>query len=169
MIKANWIGEAYSYGVMRPFISFTAHDVELLFTIQKETELTDEEEFQDRYFTVERIDKKLAKTAAIVEEIYEEVQEIWLIKTDEEFRKRFQHNYYLLKFYTENTTLTLGAYSDTKNTPTAKNSYILCTTDFVNLLAKGEKVERAEQLSNTNFKKIGCLLNKKELAKELLR
>lgn len=169
MIKINWIGEAYSYGLMRPFISITAHDVELLFTIQKETELQDEEEFQDGYFSVECLNKKAVKTVAVVEEIDEEVEEIWLIKTDDEFRKRFKHTYYLLKFYMPNTALTVGVYSDNKNRATAENSYILCTTDFINLLASGEKVEKAEQLADTNFQKFSCILDKKELAKQLLR
>lgn len=169
MIKINWVGEAFSYGVMRPFVSITAHDVELLFTIQKETELEDEEEFQDRYFALERLSKRDAKTVSKIDDIGEEVESVWFIKTDDEFRRAFKHTYYLLKFYTKNTTLTIGAYSDNKSKPSAENSYLICTTDFINLLAKGVKVEDGVELKDTNFEKMMCIFDKKELAKELLR
>lgn len=167
-MKLKWIGSGFSYGAMRDFVMFEAHNVELLFSIHKETELDDDEPGKD-YFSVDRVEHKFAKTITATREIEEEVRSVYLIKTDDEFRKSFQHSYYIMKFAVESTTLTIGAYTDTRNTPTAENSYLLCTTDFINLLAKGEKIEKAEQIKNTSFEKLMCLFDKKELAKELLR
>ncbi len=165
----KWHGEGYTYAAVRYFVLFEAHGVDLLFVAYKQRDLKDEEEFKNHYFYVDRASNKFMKTITPTWEIEEEVESVYLIKTDDDFRKRLHHSYYIMKFVTENEVLTIGAYTDTKNKPTEDNSYLLCTTDFINLLAPSQKVETGKELKDTSFEKMMCLFDKKELAKELLR
>ena len=103
------------------------------------------------------------------EYISEEIDNVYLINTDDEFRKKFKRSYSILKIETSNTILTIGAYCDNKNKMTPDNIYLLCTTDFINLLAASEKVVSKSQLDGTPFEELSCIIDNKELAKLLLR
>jgi hypothetical protein len=64
---------------------------------------------------------------------------------------------------------TIGIYNDNGKKPTVDNSYLLCTTDFVNVLARAEKITGSKQIENTPFAALGSLFNKNELTKKLLK
>ena len=162
MTTFDWRGEGFTYGQKVSFFQITYEDVPLVFCIYKTTS------FSDEPFVIERI-KKNIKSININDEIEEEIKNIYLIKTDDDFRKEFKRSCYILKFVTETEVVTIGAYTDNQKKMTPDNLYLLCERDFINVLAKGELVESVEQIEMTAFDPLKPIFNKKELAKELLR
>jgi hypothetical protein len=142
--------------------SITTQKVELIYTIHKATSVSDEP------FLIERIAKNKG-TINITREVEEEVSEAHIITTDDDFRKRFKRSYHLIKLVTDTEVITIGAYTDSSKKMAADNLYVLCTTDFINLLARSEKIINADQLNNTHFEPLKCVFSSKELAMELLR
>lgn len=162
MTTFDWTGKSFSFGQKVNFFQITFEEVPLVFCIYKTTS------FSDEPFVIERVSKNI-KLIEIQHEIEEEIKEIHLIKTDDDFRKKFKRSYYLLKFITENDIITLGAYTDNQKRMTPDNLYLLCEIDFINILAKSDLVESIDQIAMTAFDPLKSILNKKELAKELLR
>lgn len=158
------IGTAPMYGKVLQFASFKVQDILLEFVIYPTQD--DSEPFP---FKVQRFMRKAEGVPKVVNSLHEEVKNIYYINTDDEFRKKFKHYYNIIKFETENNILTFGAYSDSSAVPTPDNIYLICTKDFVNLLAPSKKLETPDQLKDTPFEILSCMLDKKELAKELLR
>ena len=162
MAVFDWIGEGFSYGQKVNFFQITTEEVPLVFCIYKTTS------FSDEPFVIERVSKNI-KSINIQNEIEEEIKAVYLIKTDNDFRKKFRRSYYLLKFITELEVVTIGAYTDNEKRMTPDNLYLLCEKDFINILAKAEKVESISQLAITAFDPLKSIFDKKELAKDLLR
>jgi len=162
MATFDWIGEGFSFGQRVKFFQITYEDVLLVFCIYKTTL------FSDEPFVIERITKNI-KSINIQHEIEEEIKDIHLIKTDDNFRKKFKRSYYLLKFITENDVITIGAYTDNQKKMMPDNLYLLCERDFINVLAKTDIIKSIDQIAMTAFDPLKSTLNKKELAKELLR
>jgi hypothetical protein len=160
-IKLNWLGEGFTFGKKTKFFCINAHGLDLVFSIYKSSGV-------DGAFGIHR-ESKNTKTINKERIIDEEVKSMLLIKTDDEFRNKFKHSYYILKLETDNYVANLGAYCDTRNPMSVDNIYLLCTTDFVNLLAEGKKVELAEDLRDSNFESLMCLIDENEMTKELLR
>ena len=148
------------YGKKVYFFSTYSYGVELKFSIFK---TQDEKEI----FPFKIIVNNFKPTDKSV--INEEIKNIFLIRTDEKFRKKFKHHFDIIKFITDNYIVTIGSYSDTSNPPTSDNIYLVCTEHFVNLLAPTVKVTSVEQLKNTPFESLACVFDKKELAKVLLK
>jgi hypothetical protein len=159
----KWYGSGFDYGQKVKFFCLEIDQVELIFTIHKSTHLSDEP------FLIERSTKKNVNTITTEHESGEVVSSIHLIKTDENFRKKFKRSYYLLKFITADQVFTIGAYSDSSSKMNAMNSYLLCTHEFINLLADSVVVTEPQQIMNTAFECLKCLFSKKELAIELLK
>ena len=162
MTTFDWTGKSFSFGQKVDFFQITFEEVPLVFNIYKTTS------FSDEPFVIERVSKNI-KLIEIQHEVEEEIKETHLIKTDDDFRKKFKRSYYLLKFITENDIITLGAYTDNQKKMTPDNLYILCERDFINILAKSELIESIDQIAMTAFDPLKSTFNKKELAKELLR
>lgn len=160
-LKFNWIGDGFAFGSKVKFFSVSAHGLELVFSIFKQSD-------GECPFAVRR-ESKNTKTVNKERMIDEDVKNIYLIRTDSAFRKKFRHSYYVLKFETENFVVNIGAYADSMEAMTPNNSYLLCTTDFINLLAEYQKIETAEQLAESSFSPLMCLIDKNEMTKELLR
>ena len=158
----DWIGEGFTYGQKVSFFQITSEDVPLVFCIYKTTS------FSDEPFVLERISKNI-KSINIKHEIEEEVKNVYLIKTDDVFRKKFKRSYYVVKFETESNVITVGAYTDNHMRMKPDNLYLLCEVDFINILARADLVESVDQISTTAFDPLKPIFNKKELAKELLR
>jgi hypothetical protein len=163
-MKLNWIGEAFKYGRTLEFFSITSFGVEQIFYIFS---VSDDE--SDDIFKVEYLKEINTKVIETTEEIEEPVKAVYLINTDDDFRKKMKRSYYLLKFVTDNEVFTIGIYNDNGKKPTVDNSYLLCTTDFVNVLARAEKITGSKQIENTPFAALGSLFNKNELTKKLLK
>lgn len=162
-MKFNWIGDAFEYGSRLNFFSISAHNVDLNFVLYPVSDPDDE-----AVFGVQRSPKN-PNTINKETEIDENINEVYLIQTGESFRKSFKRSYRILKFVTDNHVISIGIYNDNGKKPTPDNSYLLCTTDFINLLAESEKIENAEQIKDTPFQELMCIFSKKELAKELLK
>ena len=162
MTTFDWTGKSFSFGQKVDFFQITFEEVPLVFNIYKTTS------FSNEPFVIERISKNI-KLIEIRHEIEEEIKEIHLIKTDDDFRKKFKRSYYLLKFITENDIITVGAYTDNQQRMTPDNLYLLCERDFINILAKSELIESIDQIAMTAFDPLKSIFSKKELAKELLR
>ena len=160
----KWYGEGFNYGQKVKYLCLEANQVELIFAIHKSTSLSDEP------FIIERTNKN-ANTIVIHHEADVIVDDVHLIKTDDDFRKKFKHSYYILKFVTrsDNHVITIGVYSDSDKKLNSNNCYLLCTQDFINLLASSVIVREPEQLVGTTFEPLKCLFSKKELAIELLK
>lgn len=158
----DWIGEGFTYGQKVSFFQITSEDVPLVFCIYKTTS------FSDEPFVVERISKNI-KSINVNHEIEEEIKNVYLIKTEDDFRKKFKRSYYILKFETESNIITIGAYTDNEKRMKPDNLYLLCEKDFINILARADLVESVDQISTTAFDPLKPIFNKKELAKELLR
>ena len=158
----DWIGEGFTYGQKVSFFQITSEDVPLVFCIYKTTS------FSDEPFVIERISKNI-KSINIQHEIEEKVDAVFIIKTDDDFRKKFKRSYYLLKLVTESEVITIGAYTDNEKRMKPDNLYLLCEKDFINILARADLVESVDQISTTAFDPLKPIFNKKELAKELLR
>jgi hypothetical protein len=148
------------YGKLLNILKINTFDVDVNFVIYKTQDLDEENPFK-----VGIIKTKNKES----DNIDEEIKNIYLIRTDEIFRKKFNHYYDVLKLETENNIITFGAYSDSKNKPNSDNISLLCTIDFINLLAPITVVTDYRQLKDTPFKFFGCLLEKKELSKILLQ
>lgn len=162
MATFDWIGEGFSYGEKTRFFSITTEGVQLVFCIYKTTS------FSDEPFVIERISKNI-NSINIETPIEEEIKNIYMVNTDDFFRKKFKRSYYLLKIETESEVITLGAYTDNNRIMTPDNLYLLCNTDYINILARTELVTEVEQIDYTAFKPLKAIFNKKELAIELLR
>lgn len=162
MATFDWIGEGFNYGKKINFFSITTEDVQLIFCIYKTTT------FSDEPFVIERATKNI-NSINIQNEIEEEIKNIYIVKTDDFFRKKFKRSYYLLKFETESRIITVGAYTDNRMAITPDNMYLVCEGSYINILAETEVVESAEQLDGTAFGPLKAIFNKKELAKELLK
>jgi hypothetical protein len=160
-LKFNWLGDGFSFGQKVKFFSVSAHGLELMFSIYKHAT-------EEGVFSIKRETKSL-KTINKNFTIDEDVKNIYLIKTDVDFRKKMKHSYHIIKFETESHIVNIGAYSDSLDEMTPNNSYLLCTSDFINLLAPTEKIEDIEQIRDTCFNPLMCLLDKNEMTKELLR
>jgi len=160
-LKFNWLGDGFSFGQKVKFFSISAHGLELVFSIFKHAT-------EDGVFSIRRETKNI-KTINKSTTVEEDVKNIYLIKTDNDFRKKTKHSYHIIKFETENYIVNIGAYSDSQNEMTPNNSYLLCTSEFINLLAPTEKIEDIEQIRNTCFNPMMCLLDKNEMTKELLK
>lgn len=163
-MKLNWLGEAFKYGRALEFFSITSFGIEQVFYIFS---ISDEESHD--IFKIEYSKEINTKVIETTEEIEEPVKSVFLIKTDDDFRKRMKRSYYLLKFVTDNEVFTVGIYNDNGKKPTVDNSYLLCTTDFINVLTRAEKVTTSEQLEGTPFEELGSIFNKNELTKKLLK
>jgi len=150
------------FGKVIEGISVYAQNVLLDFIIFKTQD-------EDEKFPFKTTRIKNDKLANIITPIGEEVLNLYLVRTDDNFRKKFKHSYDLIKFETENYVLTFGAYCDHAFPMTADNLYLQCTIDFINLLTDATKIESSEQLKDTPFEPLACIFDKKELAKELLR
>jgi hypothetical protein len=160
-LRFNWTGDGFAFGAKVKFFSINAHGLELVFSIFKQSGA-------ECPFAIKREAKNI-KTVNKERVVEEDIKNIYIIRTDAAFRKRFKHSYYVLKFETENFVINVGAYADSMDAMTPNNSYLLCTTDFVNLLAEYQKVETAEQLAESSFSPLMCLIDKNEMTKELLR
>lgn len=158
----DWIGEGFTYGQKVSFFQITSEDVALVFCIYKTTS------FSDEPFVIERISKNI-KSININHEIEEEVKGVYMIQTDDVFRKKFKRSYYLVKFVTESDVITIGAYTDNDKRMKPDNLYLLCERDFVNILAETKIIESVEEIADTAFDPLKPIFNRKELAKELLR
>lgn len=161
----KWHGDGFSFGQKVDYfcLEISNIEVELIFCIHKSTSLSDEA------FKIERANKNV-NTINIRNEIDEKVQAVYLVKTDETFRKKFKRSYYIIRFFLENESVfSIGAYSDSEKRMTANNCYLICTLDFINLLADASKIIGPEQLVGTIFEPLKCLFSKKELAIELLK
>jgi hypothetical protein len=158
-LKFNWIGQGFSFGQQMKFFCISAHALDLVFSIRRDSE--------GHGFVITRETKNI-KTINRLVKIEEDVKNIFLIVTDEAFEKKFKRAYYILKFETENYVATVGTYTDNVGYGVA-NTYVLCTTDFINLLAATVKVETADQLRLTDFGSLMCIIDKNEMTKELLR
>lgn len=162
-MKFNWIGDAFEYGSRLNFFSISAHNVELNFVLYPVSDPDD-----DAIFGIQRSSKN-PNTINKEIEIDEDIEEVYLIETDNDFRKKFKRSYQMMKFVTSDHVISVGIYNDNGKQPTPDNSYLLCTTDFINLLADSKKIENADQIKDTPFRELMCIFSKKELAKELLK
>jgi hypothetical protein len=164
MLEANfnWIGEGFNYGQKVKFFCVTKEGVELIYIVYKTTS------FSDEFFKIERVHRS-AVSVNIIREIEEPILGIFIIKTDDEFRKKFKRSYYLLKIITETQAITIGAYTDNDRKVSPDNLYLLCDSDFINILTRIKKVEFIGQIVGTVFEPLKVLFDKKELALELLR
>jgi hypothetical protein len=160
----NWVGSAFHYGKLIRYFSITYDDVELVFIIYR----TEDEE-SDSVFEIQRVTKKDCRSVRKDNQIYEEINEVFYIHTDDDFRKKYKHSYDILKFVCESTVVTIGAYNDSKVKMDRGNPYLVCTIDFINILAESVKITDEQQLKDTSFDKLRCIFSKRELAKELLR
>lgn len=161
-ITFDWLGDSFYFGQKASFFKVTTDKVSLTYAIYKTTKLS------DRPFKVERSDKN-TKTVNIHYEIEERVKDIYLVNTDDHFRKKFKRSYSLLKFVTDDNVISIGGYTDNEKRMASDNVYIICSKDFINVLAKTDKIEDVSQLDNTPFEETKPIFDKKELAKELLR
>lgn len=164
-MKLNWIGEAPWYGRNLNFMYFTSFGVDQYFYIYG---VSDDEE-SNHLFKVKYADEVNTMMMGHWGEVYEDIESVHLIKTDEDFRKRMKRSYNLLKFVTDSEVLTIGIYNDDGKIPTLDNSYLLCTIDFVSILAESERVTSSDQLKGTPFEEMGSLFNKSQLTKRLLK
>jgi hypothetical protein len=155
-MKLNWLGSGFIFGERRKFASFSAFDVELNFTISHSS-------IDDSVIIQEM---KLSKTINHDLEVNQEVVKVYKIITDEKFNKKLNRHYELLKFATEDFVITMGLYKD--DLRSNSKPYLVCSNDYINLLAETEVVEDAEVLRATIFEPMMCLFSKKELAKALL-
>jgi hypothetical protein len=159
----NWIGSGFLFGVFLDFFSITAFGVEQIFQIYKSND-------EDQIFYIKKAKDVKNNLIEKNKEVYEKINNIYLIKTDDEFRKKYKRTYNLLKFECENNeVITIGAYTDSKNIPTPDNTYILCENDFINILAKPKIITSHKDLEETEFNGLKSILNKNELTKELLK
>ena len=156
-MKISWVGSGFVFGERRRFVSFEAFEVELNFTIS-ESSIDSSVEVQEM---------KLSKTINHETEVHQEVKEVHKIITDEAFNKKFNRHYELLKFVTEDFVISFGSYKD--DLRRHARPYLICSDDYINLLAKSDLVEEAEDLLGTIFQPMMCLFSKKELAKTLLQ
>lgn len=164
-MKFNWIGKGFLYGEYMNFFSITAFNVEQVFYIYKT--LDEDETF---IFNIKNADKIEKNTIETSEDIGENVNYIHLIETDEWFRKKYKRSYNLIKFECENDIIiTIGTYTDSRNIPTPNNSYLLCGSDFVNVLAESRYIWSSKDIYNTPFHNLASILNKNELTKQLLK
>lgn len=164
-MKFNWIGRGNLYGEIISFFSITSFDVEQVFYIYKSTMDDD-----DQIFYIKSAKKMDTHLITIDNEIDEKINYIHLIETDDEFRKKYKRSYNLLKFECENNIIvTMGTYTDSRSKPIPDNSYLLCQTDFVNILAGSRFVSSVDDIHNTPFQELGSILNKNELTKQLLK
>ena len=164
-LKFNWLGQGMHFGVQTKFFSLNAHGIDLIFSIHKNPSFLEGEPM----FIINREPKKNIGTINKERVVNELINEVYLVITDTDFRKRTKHSYYLLKFVTESSVMSIGGYSDSPYQMTPDNSYLVCTVDFINLIAKMTKVESMDPLLETGFKPLICLFDKNELTKELLR
>jgi len=161
----NWTGSGFLYGERLNFFSITSFDVEQIFYIYTSTMDDD-----DNIFYIKNARKINKNVISIDEYIDEKVKYIHLIETDDEFRKNFKRSYNLIKLECEHDTIiTIGSYTDSKAKPIPDNSYILCQSDFVNVLAESKYIESADDIVNTSFYGLSSILSKNELTKQLLK
>jgi hypothetical protein len=158
----DWIGESFLFGQKASFFQITYENVSLVYSIYKTTKLS------DYPFKIERVSKNI-KNVNVQHEIEEKISDVYLIHTDDHFRKKFKRSYSILKFVVGSDVVTIGGYTDNEKRMSSDNVYVICGKDFINILAKAEKIENASQLDNTPFEDIKPIFDKKELAKELLR
>ena len=151
------------FGVTSHFLLTESHSIESVFAVHKVTSAD-----QPYPFKIERL-RKTHQMVFRARHIEEEVLETFLFITDDEYRKKFSRSYHLIKFVMSSEIVTVGAYADSKTPLDYGNAYIICTNDFINLLAPSTKVESAEQLDGTGFEAFQCLYDKNEMAKALLR
>jgi uncharacterized protein Veg len=162
-LKFNWIGEGMHYGQDTHFFCLRAFNIDLVYSINKRTKMSDGEES----FLINRETQKSIGSINKNRTVDETINSVFLIKTDDAFHKKFKHSYYLLKFVTESNVITIGKYVDNIN---ASNSfYLICGTDFINLLAEAKKIESADDIRETAFKPLMCIFDRNEMTKELLR
>lgn len=161
-LKFNWLGQGMHYGQNVSFFCLTAFNIDLVYSISKKTKMSDEEES----FIINRETQKTIGSINKNRIVDETINNVLLIKTDEAFHKKFKHSYYLLKFVTENNVVTIGRYSDNISN---SSFYLICGTDFINLLAEAKKIELADDIRDTVFKPLMCVFDRNEMTKELLR
>jgi|SRR5208337_452764 len=162
-LKFNWLGQGMHYGQDTYFFCLTAFNIDLVYSINKKTKMSDGEES----FIINRVTQKSIGNVNKNRTVDETINNVFLIKTDEEFHKKFKHSYYLLKFITENNVITIGKYSD--NVVPNASFYLICSTDYINLLADTKKVECADDIRETAFRPLMCVFDRNEMTKELLR
>ena len=160
----NWYEEKILFGNSVYVFNISVEGVELNFILR----YTNDVDKADKVFEI-NVCKDLIKKTQNSIDIYEEIINTYLISTDDEFRKKFKRSYNLIKFETQNNIITIGMYNDTPFKPTSNNSYLLCTTDFINILAKTTLVNEKQCLMGTQFEELSCLFDQKDLARILLK
>ena len=158
----NWIGEGFNYGQKMKFFCISKEGVQLTYAVYKTTSVS------DMLFKIERA-RKNTSTIKIDREIEEPIKAVFLVKTDDDFRKKFKRSYDILKLATESRVITIGAYTDNEKRMSTDNLYLICDIDFINLLADATKIESIEQIIGSPFEPLKVLFDKKELALELLK
>lgn len=153
----KWIGSGHNYGRNINFFCINAFQIDMIFSICR----------LDDSFIVASEPTKNIKTINTKRIIDEEIKNILLIRTGEDFRKKFSRDYCLLKFETENRIINVGSYSDRIDPPV--QCHIICTSDFISLLADAVKIENADQLKDTKFETLACLLSRNNMTIELLK
>lgn len=165
-LTINWTGTAMRYGNREHFFCVNTFGVELAFSVYVVPTEYALEHSSVTKFRVEIAREKSTKTITRDEIIHGKVNSIHIVKTSEEFEERFNHSYNILKLVTDRQVLNIGAYQEISKSNS--HPYTLCTTEFTNLLAESVEIKSASQLNGTDFARLKCLIEKKDLAKELL-
>lgn len=158
----KWIAQGYTYGRRLPHFCISVNDMDFIFIVYKSGD------GEEPILRFERVDKN-PNTLNHEKPIEEEIKSVFIIKTDDEFRKKVKRSYNIIKFELETKVVTIGLYSDNERKLDGNNSYLICNTDYINLLAKAKKIEAADELVDTDYEIFKFLFDKKEIAKLLLR